>query len=1087
MSLPRLASALALALAGWWNTAAAVDVAKLPPAATATVDFARDIEPLFADRCHSCHGPRKQESGLRLDDRAAALAGGDHGPLLLAGKSADSLLVAVLSGAHSELARMPKKGDVLTAEQVGLVRAWVDQGADWPATATAKPDKAREHWAWKAPVRPAVPEVQSPRSEVQGPKPGVRSPVDAFILERLAKEGLEPSPEADRITLLRRLHLDLTGLPPTPAEVDAFLADARSDAYARKVEELLASPHFGERWGRHWLDAARYADSDGFEKDKPRFVWAYRDWVISAFNRDLPYDQFITEQLAGDLLPDATDAQRVATGFLRNAMLNEEGGVDPEQFRMDGLFDRMDCLGKAVLGITIQCAQCHTHKFDPVTQEEYYRLFAFLNNDHESSRVYYTPGQQMQVADLTRRIRDLEEGLRHTTPDWAERMAAWEETVKTNQPAWQVVRVENAGDHGTRYYYHDDGSIRAASYAPTFWTSHFRGTNGLPSIGAFRIEQLPDPNLPCGGPGRSIKGMAALSEFKVEAVDAANPTNKVTVKFVRATADFANAEKPLEPEFQSESRNRDKGDKRTYGPVEHAMDGNGDTAWGIDAGPGRRNVARQAVFIPEQPVEFTNGVVLHFRLQQTHGGDNSDDNQNHNLGRFRLSVCADTNAVADTVPAGVREILQIPRGQRTPHQVAAVFSHWRTTEEKFAVVNDQIEGLYRQWPEGTPTLTLAARRGDAPGEELRATHLFKRGDWLKPGQEVTFGTPAFLHPLPAGADGSRLTLARWLVDKRSPTTARVAVNRIWQTLFGTGLLDTPEDFGVQSPPPSHPGLLDWLACEFMEPTVPAPGQPVDLTRPVAAAWSQKHLIRLLVNSATYRQGSRVTPELLERDPYNRLLARGPRLRVEGEIVRDLALAASGLLNPKLGGRSVYAPAPQFLFQPPASYGPKVWNEERGEDRYRRSLYVFKFRSIPYPVLVNFDAPNGDFSCVRRQRSNTALQALTSLNETIFMECAQNLAAKTLAEGGASDDERITYAFRRVLSRPPTEDERAELRGLLQRQQQRIADGWVNPYELATGRNTLPAYLPPGATPTQLAAYTVVSRALLNLDEAITKE
>ncbi len=1049
---------------------AGADAAALPPAATGPADFARDIAPLFAERCVSCHGDRKQESGLRLDDSGAALKGGDHGPLLVPGNSADSLLVAVITGTHAELDPMPKRGDRLSAAQVGRIRAWIDQGAAWPAQ-TAAPGtrgKGLDHWAWRPPVRPAI------------PGPAGSQPVDAFIRERLVRDGLKPSPEADRITLLRRLHLDLTGLPPTPEETDRFVADRSPGAYAAKVEELLASPHFGERWGRHWLDAARYADSDGFEKDKPRFVWAYRDWVVNAFNRDLPYDRFILEQVAGDLLPGATDDQRVATGFLRNAMLNEEGGVDPEQFRTDGLIDRMDALGKSVLGITVQCGQCHNHKYDPLTQEEYYRLFAFLNNDHESSRVHYTPDQQMLVGNLTRQMRDLEEGLRHTTPDWEQRMAAWEESVKDDQPDWQVVPSVNAGDNGERFYYYADGSVRAASYAPTFWTAHFRGTNSLRSIAAFRLEQLPDPNLPSGGPGRSIRGMAALSEFKVEAEDLTNPTNRVKVKFVRATADFANAEKPLEPEFQSESRNRKDGDKRTYGPVEHAIDGKDDTAWGIDAGPGRRNVARKAVFVAETPVAFPQGAILHFELHQKHGGDNSDDNQNHNLGRWRISVSGATNAVADPVPAAVREILRLPRDRRSPHQIAAVFSHWRTTVPGFRETNERIEALWQRWPEGTPTLVLAAKLGEGPGEELRPTRIFKRGDWLKPGREVTFGTPAFLHPLPPDADGSRLTLARWLVDRKSPTTARVAVNRAWQHLFGTGLLETPEDFGLQAPAPSHPDLLDWLACEFMEPTVAVgPAEP--------SPWSLKHLLRLLVNSSSYRQSSRVTPALLERDRYNRLLARGPRFRVEGEVVRDIALAASGLLNPASGGRSVYPPAPGFLFQPPASYGPKVWNEETGPDRYRRSLYVFRFRSIPYPVLASFDAPNGDFSCVRRQRSNTPLQALTAMNETLFMESAQGLARHVLERGGRNDDERLTYAFRRVLSRMPTRSERAELKGLLERQRRRIAEGWVNPFELATGRNELPAGLPPDTTPAQLAAYTVVGRALLNLDEAITKE
>lgn len=900
----------------------------------------------------------------------------------------------------------------------------------------------------------------------------IRSPIDRFIVARLEREGLNLSPEADRVTLLRRLHLDLTGLPPSPSDVDHFLADKTSGAWDRVVSSLLASPHHGERWGRHWLDAARYADSDGFEKDKPRFVWAYRDWVVDALNRDLPYDQFLIEQIAGDLLPQATDSSRVATGFLRNAMLNEEGGADPEQFRIDGLIDRMDCIGKAVLGITIQCAQCHDHKYDPISQEEYYRFFAFLNNDHESSVVAYSPSQQLQRDQLARQIREQEEILRHTTADWQVRMAAWEASVRGDQPEWTVVHCEHVGERGERFYQYEDGSIRAASYAPTQWAPHFRGTNGLTSISAFRLEQLTDPNLPCQGPGRSIRGMAALSEFKVTATDPENPTNKVSVKFIQATADFANEQKPLEAEFDDRS---DK--KRTYGPVSHAIDGKKETAWGIDAGPGRRNQSRKAVFVAEKPVSFPKGAILEFELHQEHGGWNSDDLQTHNLGRFRLSVSSATNAVADPLPAAVREIvMKTPAEGRSPAQNGAVFSYWRTTQTNFTEVNTRIEALWKQWPEGAPALVFAARQGQGPGESRMTTRLLRRGDWLKPDREVTHGTPAFLHSLPAGADDSRLTLARWLVDPRSPTTARVAVNRLWQQYFGVGLVESVEDLGMQSPPASNRELLDWLAVEFMQPSQPG-----------VAAWSVKHLHRLIVSSAAYRQSSRVSPVLLERDPNNRLLARGPRFRVEGEIVRDIALSVSGLINPTLGGRAVYPPAPEFLFQPPASYGPKTWRVETGPDRYRRSLYTFRFRSIPYPVLQAFDAPNGDASCVRRLRSNTPLQALTSLNEPQFVEAAQALARKSVNEGGKTDDQRITFAFRQVLSRLPQPEELKALRRLLNQQRARIAEGWLNAAEMAVGKSEPVTGLPSGVTPATLAAHTAVARALLNLDETITKE
>jgi mono/diheme cytochrome c family protein len=1048
--------------------AANLDLSKLPPAANRKVDFEKEVLPIFKESCAQCHSDKKQEGGLRLDVRSAALRGGESGPVIIPNKSSESLLVRAVAGLGEDITKMPKKGDPLTAEQIGVIRAWIDQGAVWPAGVTAGAKDPADHWAFKAPVRPPLPEVKNTG--------WVRAPIDAFVLARLEKEGLQPSPQADKITLLRRLSLDLVGLPPKPEEIDSFLADSSPDAYEKQVERLLKSPHYGEKWGRHWLDAARYCDSDGFEKDKPRFVWHYRDWVVNALNRDLSYDRFVIEQMAGDEFYNPSQEQLVATGFLRNSMLNEEGGVDPEQFRMDAMFDRMDAIGKSVLGLTIQCAQCHSHKFDPITQEDYYKMFSFLNNDHEASMVAYTPSEQQERSDLLRQMRDLEEGLRHTTSDWEERMNKWEDSARNNQPEWSAVRCQYEGENGERFYYYEDGSIRAASYAPTQWTAHFKGTNNLPFIGAFQLEQLTDPNLPCNGPGRSVqKGMSALSEFSVDAQDASNPTSKVKVKFVKATADFSNPEKDLEPEFDNRS-----GKKRVYGPVEYAIDGKDDTAWGIDAGPGLRNQARKAVFLPEKPITFTNGVILTFSLKQNHGGWNSDDNQNNNLGRFRMSVTSATNVIADPVPANVREIFNIPHEKRTPAQIAAVFSFWRTTAPEFKETNDKITALWKQWPEGAPTSILLARKGQGPNEERRPTHMFKRGDWLKPGKEVKSGVPAFLNPLPPNADDSRLTFAKWMVDKKSPTTARVCVNRIWQSYFGTGLVDTPEDFGLRAPDPTHPALLDWLALEFMEPTV------TDSSSKTAPDWSMKHIHRLIVNSATYKQSSKITPELYEKDQFNKLLARGPRFRVEAEIVRDIALSASGLLNPELGGPSVMPPAPAFLFQPPASYGPKTWNEDTGPNRYRRGIYTFRFRSVPYPMLQTFDAPNGDFSCVRRLRSNSPLQALTSLNEIVFVECAQALARHSL-EHGANDEERISYAFRSCVGRKPEDEELKELTSLLTREKSHIAEGWINPHELATGKAELPKNLPKDTTPTQLAAYTVVSRVLLNLDETITKE
>ncbi len=1013
----------------------------------------KEVQPLLANSCYECHGPKKQEAEFRLDHKPTVFLGGELGPAIVPGKGAESLLVQFVAGLRDE-GVMPKKGPRLEPAQISLLRAWIDQGADFPDSASVTIKDNRDHWAWKAPLKPSLPEIHGrdwPKNEV-----------DLFILARLEKEGLHPSPEAGKAVLLRRLSLDLIGLPPTLKELDAFLADDSADAYPKQVERLLASPHYGEKWARHWLDAARYADSDGFEKDKPRFAYFYRDWVVKAFNRDLPYDQFIIEQLAGDQLPNPTQDEIVATGFLRNSMINEEGGVDPEQFRMEAMFDRMDCIGKSVLGITIQCCQCHNHKYDPITQKEYYRLFAFLNNDSEGQSVVYSADAQMKRAGLLRQISEIEQKLQHETPDWADRMANWEDEVKKQAlPEWVVVQApfEDISTDGSKYLLQKDGSFLAQGYAPTKHSPKVTIKTDLKDISAFRLELLNDSNLPAHGPGRSLKGTCALTEFEVSAAPANEPKKTAKVKLVKATADFEDPpESPLESYFDDRS-----GKKRVTGPVDYALDGKDETAWGMDAGPGRRNVPHNAVFVAEHPISNDQGTLLTFTLKQNHGGWNSDDLMTNNLGRFRLSITSTPNAEADRIPARVREILQAPREQRTPAQVAAVFAYWRTTVPEWKEANARIEELWRQHPEGTTQIVLTAR------VEMRDTRLLKRGDWLKPGPPVVAGVPSVLPPLPADAPLTRLTLAKWLVDPKAPTTARVLVNRLWQQYFGIGLVATAEDFGMQCEAPSHPELLDWLACEFME-----------------HGWSVKAMQRLIVESAAYRLFSVVTPDLYQRDNYNRLLARGPRFRVDAEIVRDIALSTSGLLNPEIGGRSVMPPAPDFLFKPPASYAPFPWIEETGPERYRRALYTLRRRSTPYPLLQAFDAPNGDTSCVRRSRSNTPLQALLTLNETLSMEAARAFARHILEEGGPTDPDRIDYAYRRCLSRLPTPAEREELLKLMDKQRSRIAEGWLDSWSLATGKNERPL-LPPNTTPSQLATYTVVSRVLLNLDETITKE
>jgi len=974
-----------------------------------------EVRAIFEKSCYGCHGPKLQSANLRLDTQAEKA--------IVPGDASGSVLYRRITGV-GDAARMPLGGTPLNAAEVAVIKNWIDSL------------KRPMHWAFVPPVRPSVP--------VAGK--WARNAVDAFVLARLNKEGLAPSPEADRVTLLRRLSLDLIGLPPTPEEIDAFLSDTSANSYEKQVDRLLASPHYGEKWARMWLDAARYADSDGYEKDKQRQVWFYRDWVINALNRDMPYNQFVVEQIAGDLLPHATQDQIVATGFLRNSMVNEEGGIDPEQFRMEAMFDRMDAIGKGILGLTIQCAQCHNHKYDPIKQEDYYRMLAFLNSTHEANVAVYTPAEQMKRADIFRQIREIEGTLQHRSAGWEDRMREWETRTALNTP-WTVItpEVNEESDGGQKYLLQKDGSFLTAGYAPTKHTVKLVEKTDLKNITAFRLELLNDPNLPLNGPGRSIQGTCALTEFEVEVAGK-------KVKFAKATADFDQPEKDLEPIF-SDKTNR----HRVSGPIAYAIDGKDETAWGIDAGPGRRNQPRNAVFVLEKPITEGTFTVM---LKQNHGGWNSDDNQNNNLGRIRLSITTAASAEADPVPAGVRAILNVPREKRTPEQVQTIFSYWRTTVPEWHAENAKIEALWAEYPEGSAQLVLKNR------EDTRETHILTRGDFLKPAAMVTPGVPAFLNPMPSGAEPTRLTFAKWLVDPKTPTTARSIVNRLWQADFGAGIVATAENFGTQCEPPTHPELLDWLAVEFME-----------------KGWSLKRLQRIIVTSATYRQASNVTPDALARDPYNTLLARGPRFRVDAEIVRDIELKASGLLNENVGGASVYPPAPDFLFQPPVSYGPKNWYEDKGENRYRRALYTFRYRSVPYPMLQTFDAPNGDSSCVRRSRSNTPLQALTTLNEPFAIEAARALALKTLREGGKTDADRLNYAFRRCVARRPTDAEARELLGFLEKQTNRMRQGWIDTWGL-TGE---PGKLPAGATPVDFGAWTALSRVLLNLDETITKE
>lgn len=747
--------------------------------------------------------------------------GGESGPAFTPSKGAESLLVQALKGTHDSISQMPYKKPPLSESEIATIQKWIDEGANAPAD--EEPHSAI-HWSFIAPKRNAPPSVKDASR--------IRNPIDNFVQRQLEKENIAPAPDADRITLLRRLSLDLVGLPPTPEEIDAFVNDTRSDAYERQVERLLNSPHYGERWGRWWLDAARYGDSNGYSIDAPRQIWKYRDWVVSALNRDLPFDQFAIDQIAGDLLPNATVEQKIATGFNRNTQINQEGGIDPEQFRVESVMDRVNTFGTAFLGLTVACAQCHDHKFDPIAQREYYQLYAFFNNTEEDGHGKGSPGAVMEI------------------------------------------------------------------------------------------------------PG----------------------------------------------EFES-------------------MDG----------------VEKELSEAKEDLDRYLN----------TKGSD---------IVRWEESLSEEQRT---KLSAKVRETLLLPWSEQSLDQKRLVYTAFKPDDKDFKSRNAKVAKLEKAEPKPITTLVMKELK------EPRQTHRFINGDFTRPAEQVQPGIAAVLHKFsPREKTANRLDLARWLVDPANPLLARVIVNRVWQQYFGKGLVETENDFGTQGSLPTHPELLDWLACEFMQPTT-APAQ----------EWSLKHIHRLITTSTTYRQSSRVRQELLETDSNNRLLARQNRLRLDAEVIRDVALAASGLLSREVGGPPVYPPQPDGVMS--LGQVKRAWKASTGPDRYRRALYTHLWRATPHPALAVFDAPDGFSSCTRRIRSNTPLQALTLLNDQQFHEFAEALAEKVERSPAQNDQDKTEYAFRLCLGRSPSASERDRLQQLMK---DYPAEKWL-----------------------------MMARVLLNLDETITRE
>jgi hypothetical protein len=985
------------------------------------VDFRQEIRPILSANCFSCHGPdaESRKAGLRLDVRDSAIADRGGYRAIAPGDPAKSSVIARIMATDASVMPPASSGHQLTTAQKKLLARWVKEGAVYT-----------EHWSFRPLVKPPVP--ATPETSKWG-----RNSIDAFVLARQRPAKLMPAAEADRPTLIRRVSLDLIGLPPTPAEVEAFVKDRSPYAYEKVVDRLLASPRFGEHWARMWLDLARYADTRGYEKDLPRQMWRYRDWVIDALNADMPYDRFTVEQLAGDLLPNPTEDQIRATAFHRNTMNNDEGGTDDEEFRIAAVKDRVDTTVQVWMGLTIGCAKCHSHKYDPISHQDYYRFYALFNQTEDADRydeaptvLAPTPEDRTRLAALTEKITALNTAFWKPSPEMAEKQRAWERSIAASA-SWTVPAIQKAtAASGATLTPRADGAVLAAGKRTEKDT--YTLTLPLPAgkVTALRLEALKDTSLPNGGPGRNETDQnAVVSELTVTWEGPNGETEPVPL--TRPRADF----------------------EQGGWPIANAIDGNPDTGW---AWSPRNAQPHRAVFDLKTPLDGRQGRLV-VRMTQNYA--------NLPLGCFRLSLSGQDPANLNTEERTSGEIAAIPQDKRTAEDQKRLDEAFRRQTGPFAAIARDRDAAEKEQQEIEKKVSRLPVLRELAENKQRKTRIHQRGNFLEPGEEVSPAVLSSFGTVPAGEPSNRLGAARWLVSRQNPLTPRVEVNRIWARFFGVGLVETEEDFGSQGTPPSHLELLDWLAVTFRD----------DM------GWSHKRLCRLIVTSATYRQSSHFDPAKVRVDPKNRLLARGPRFRLPAEVVRDQALAASGLLSSKIHGPSVMPPQPEGLWR--TVYSGMKWETSPGEDRYRRALYTFLRRTSPYPALTTFDAGSGEICTVRRVRTNTPLQALVTLNDPAFVEAAGALARRMIVEGGAEPRERVAVGFRRVLSRAPSAAESTRLITLANTARETFQRDPAAATALLKSANLTPAS---GEDTTTLAVWTLVGNVLLNLDETLTK-
>jgi hypothetical protein len=1010
-----------------WGTVSQLLSAE-PTTNSTSPSFSRDILPILSSYCFNCHGldEKSREADLRLDRENDALR--TVNPVIVRGESAKSELIKrIISTDPDSIMPPPSTKKQLKPHEIELLKQWIDSGASWG-----------KHWAFEVPQRPKLSDSKL-------------NPIDELVARKHLTEKLSISAEAPRHTLIRRVTLDLTGLPPTPDEVQAFVNDQSADAYEKVVDRLLASPRYGERMAWDWLEAGRYADTNGYQGDPTRAMWYWRDWLVKALNDNKPFDEFTIEMLAGDLLPNPTQEQLIATGFHRNHMINGEGCRIAEESRVDYVQDRVETTGTVWLGLSFNCCRCHSHKFDPITNSEYYQLSAYFNSIEETgsndagglANPIITMSSDQQKAELAKlqesekvasKARDeLEKQLRAKQPDWEKSFLANAAT----QPDWQSLKPTTANsEHGTSLRIRDDASILATDKNPAedSYTIIYNVKHG--KITALLLEALPDESLPAKGPGRAENGNFVLNEVSLHVGDKSIPLLGKQVDFAQKS-------------FSADA----------------TTDGKLNTGWAIMPAFGEKHTLLLTL---NEPLDTTNETTLTIKLTCKFGRE-------HNLGCFRLLATTLAKPQIESAPEAIRNIIKVDSKIRNAEQKKQLYEYYRGLQPEYAAAKKHHEDAKKAREEYEKKLprTMVMRERSEP----RKTFMLWRGVYSKPGDEVQHGVPAILNPLPADAPKNRLALARWLVAPENPLMARVTVNRIWQQFFGIGLVKTVEDFGVQGEKPIHPELLDWLALELQQASIAQPSV-AHANRP--NNWNIKHLHRLIVTSRTYRQTSHAAPAMYERDPTNRLHARGPRYRMPSWMIRDQALAVSGLIVEKLGGPPVKGYQPDGIWEE-ATFGTIKYQQDHGEALYRRSLYQF-WRRIVGPTVF-FDTPNRQNCQVKASRTNTPLHALTTLNDVTYVEAARCWAERLLT-AKLTDEERLKLAFEQLLSRTPTEHEiQVLLKSLTQYQNHFDKEPNAAKKLLSLGEKKRDEQL---AT-TDLAAWTTLTNVLLNLDEALTKE